>query len=132
LCVNTFWNGVASIPAVGTYTLTPTYGNTANATIVIPGTQALLAESNVRFYRKTFNLTTLAGIQATLLASVDNAIQIYINGTPVALESTLALENFADADYSRIVLNSSGPNINGGAGFQTYDAITSASASSLF
>ncbi len=132
LCTNGFWNGVGSIPANGTYTVAPVIGNAGNATTVIPGTTPLLTSSDVRFYRKTFNLTTLSGIQATLLSSVDNAVQIWINGFPVALESSLAFENFNDANFSRIVINSVGPNVNGGPGYQVYDNITAADASSLF
>jgi len=127
---SSFWNGVSSLPSSSTYTKVPVINS--YSVNVVPGTQGLFALNDVRFYKKTFNLSSISGIKATLLASVDNAVQIYINGVAVALEGSLDGANFADANYSRVVLNSTGSNVNGGVGYQSYDNITTSNASSLF
>jgi hypothetical protein len=125
------WSGVSGgLPSTSSYTQTPTVN--AYATTLVPGTDGLDAASGVRFYRKTFTLSSLTNIQATLLASVDNAVQVYINGTAVALEGDDNTQNFNDSKFSKLVLNSSGANTTGGTGYQNFDSYTSTSASSLF
>lgn len=125
------WYGVSGgLPSAGTYTLTPT--ENPYATVLVPGTYGLDAADGVRFYKQSFTLTSIANIKATILVSVDNALQIYINGTAVALENSDNQSNFNDAVYSKLVLNSSGSNSTGGSGFQDFDSYTSTNASSLF
>ena len=127
---NIVWSGVSSLPSANSYTINPTIYS--YATVVIPGTQGLFNLNDVRYYRKQFNLTSLNGIKATLQASVDNAVQIFINGTSVALEANPYVANFTDSIFHRVVINTVGSNINGGTGYQSFDDITTTNASNLF
>ncbi|MDF3077372.1 MAG: hypothetical protein K0S09_1261, partial [Sphingobacteriaceae bacterium] len=128
--VNGFWNGVSSVPDASTYTIIPTIGAYYNQ--IIPGTQGILVGDNVRFLRKTINISNASNLRVTLLASVDNDVQLFVNGTEVAVEGDLAVENFNDQVHSRVVLNENTPNQNGGTGFQPFDRITNIKASNLF
>ena len=125
-----FWPGTSNLPAVSTYTLTPTIN--AYSVTVIPGTQGMYSLNDVRFFRKTFSLSSNQDVKATFLASVDNSVQIFVNGVAVALEGHADGSNFSGTTFHRLVMNENGLNTTGGPGFDAFDQITGSSASSLF
>lgn len=125
-----YWDGADSLPLDSTYTVVPT--EEQYATTLVPGTKGLAAKDGVRYYRQTFNLSSLSGVEATFLASVDNSVQVYINKKAVALESDDNQSNFNDGKFLRLVIKSSGSNINGGTGYQSFDSYSTANASDIF
>ncbi len=130
-CQTQVWNGVSSpMPTVGSYSIAPTMY--AYSVTPIPGTMGMYGLNGVRFFRKTFNLSSVSGIKATLLAAMDNGVQIFINGVAVAYQGDMANSNFNGLVPDRVVLNSTGANVNGGVGYHSYDNITNTNASSLF
>jgi len=122
--------GVSSLPAASTFTVTPSLN--AYVTNIIPGTDALFSENNIRYFKKSFYLSSLHDINAEFLASVDNTVQIWINGVAVALERDFDMANFSDNIYHRLVLGANGINTNGGAGYQAFDVVNNVAASNLF
>ncbi len=132
-CTSGNWSGVSSsLPTLGSYSIVPTIN--AYSVTPIPGTMGLYGLNGVRFFRKTFNLTSLSGIKATLLAAMDNGVQIFINGVAVAFQGNMGTDGatFNGLNPDRVVLNSAGANVNGGTGYHFFDNITNANASSLF
>ncbi|MFT5522638.1 MAG: hypothetical protein ACI9HK_000582, partial [Pirellulaceae bacterium] len=86
-------------PAVGTFTLTPTAASqsivshidTAALTLGVVG---LVGDNNVHYYRTTFELESFNVISGTLDLAADNGAQVYVNGTLLATETTLDVENW--------------------------------------
>ncbi len=132
-CVSHIWNGVSSpMPTLNSYNKVPTI-NKYSITL-IPGTEGLFGLNGVRFFRKTFELSSLSGIKATLLAAMDNGVQIFINGVAVAYQGNMFSDgaNFNGLNPDRVILNSTGANVNGGVGYHSFDNITNANAANLF
>ena len=90
--LNEAWLGVGTLPAVGTFSLTPVadssdYDLVAGSTLIHSG-------SGVRYFRTTFNVPEFSAISADFQSSFDNSAQIFVNGNELALEGSIASENF--------------------------------------
>lgn len=121
------WPGVSSLPSVGTFTIVPTAGGLAN---VVAGSTAIYSANSIRYYRATFVLPTISDITADLQISVDNDVHIFINGQWLALEGSLAAENFSSLPHHRVFVDSNTNVVNGYSGGQAFDSTVSTFADS--
>jgi hypothetical protein len=119
------WPGwLAPLPDAATYTLTPVRG--AGHVHNVGGDAINLAAGNgIRFYRTVFSLPAFTALTADVRMSVDNDMHIFVNGNPLALEGSLLLANFADAQDHRLFVAENGAVTNGFLGGQIFDSVTS-------
>jgi hypothetical protein len=121
---NTPWPGLtaASLPGAATYTLTPVEGG--GVVTALPGAQALFSGSAVRFFRTTFTLPSFSALTLDVQANVDNDVQVFFNGTSLALEGSLDGENFG-GNPLRVFVAADGTVTNGFDGDQPFDTVAS-------
>lgn len=117
------WGGVApgSLPAVGTYTIIPTTG--AGSVTPLPDASNLFSGSGIHFFRTTFTLPAFTSLTLDLRTYVDNDINIFFNGTELALEGSLDTNNFGGADPLRLRVAANGVVSNGPPNGQPFDEV---------
>lgn len=82
-------------PGAGTFTQAVTAGpSAASGGAATLGVTALQSGSGVSYYRTTFDLSAFSSITALLSVSVDNDVAIWINGSFVGAEVSLAAANW--------------------------------------
>ncbi len=114
------WPGVTALPDESTYT-EPVLLYTDGHVNSIPGTTTIQSLEGIRFYRTEFSLPELANVFADLQMTVDNDVQIFINGHELALEGSLAGENFSGLGLGLYV---DGPNVlNGHVARNPFDSV---------
>ncbi len=97
--LGTWTAGALTLPAIGTYTLTPTtpavagINNAVNGFIGM-GAQPLAADNNVHFYRTEFFLSEFTALTAELTLAVDNGAAVFINGVEIAREESFVVDNW--------------------------------------
>lgn len=119
--------GAAGLPGVGTFTLIP--GTPCGSCSAIPGATSLFSGSNIRYFRSEFTLASFSSIAADIQLTVDNAIQIFINGNELALESDILVQNFV-APAHRIGIDTAGTVTNGFLGGDSFDTFAATFAAS--
>ncbi len=86
-------------PDASTFTLDPlptepgVIGHIHNAAGAL-GVAGLTADSNVHYYRTTFDLNHIDSISAEILLAIDNGAQVYLNGELLATETSFLVENW--------------------------------------
>jgi hypothetical protein len=104
------------LPGVGTFTeaapASPIPGGISAAANVIGVTPFGADGGNgspegIQYYRSTFNLDPFVDITASILMAVDNGAQLFINGTPIAAETSFDTANWAPP-YSSLTINADG------------------------
>ncbi|NUM35682.1 MAG: PEP-CTERM sorting domain-containing protein [Candidatus Brocadiae bacterium] len=125
---NPGWPGVSSLPALNTYTITPTVGGAHVSNV--SGATNLFSADGIRYYRSTFSLSAFTDITADFQISVDNDAQIFINGHAVALEGSLTGDNFNAAPHHRVFIASNNSVVNGYSGGQAFDWVAASFADS--
>jgi len=63
--------------------------------------------TGIQYYRSTFDLDPFVDITAGILMAVDNGAQLFINGAPIATETSFLVENWAPP-YSSLTINADG------------------------
>ncbi|MCB0533906.1 MAG: choice-of-anchor D domain-containing protein [Saprospiraceae bacterium] len=117
----------ASLPATGTFTLTPVLSSTSVPAFV-PALSAtgfrldggINTPTGVQYFRTTFNLDLTAGkvvSSAVLTTLVDNGVQVWINGQEVGQEVSYVTANWA-TPYPTLTINGDGTISN----IQKFDA----------
>jgi hypothetical protein len=116
------WPG-ATLPAASSFTLTPTNANTAAGYGIYSG-------SGVTFYRTSVLLPSFATLAVNLTAMVDNNIEIFVNGTELALYGT-DLSGFGRPLFHATVAND-GTTANGVASGSSFSYLASSFPTSLW
>lgn len=91
------WPGVAgNLPASSSFSLPVDIGQPYpwNPMDTVDGTQIFRADSGLTFFRKTFNLFYNEGVEARFTSSMDDGIEIYVNGHLLAREDDRDVSNF--------------------------------------
>ncbi len=116
------WPGSASLPSPVTYTVpTSVYTNVHVANVA--GSTSLFSGSGVRYYRTTFALPAFSSVAADVRVSVDNDVQILINGHELALVGSLDMRNFLGPPHLQTYVGADGSVINGANGGDAFDRV---------
>lgn len=117
------WYGVASLPAASTFNSPaatgPSYPN-INGRPKVEGTQNIIAENNIRFFRQQFTLFSDTAIQAEFTMYFDDNVEVYINNKRLFRQQKAQYSTFTGVPhYLRI--NDNGTVVNGGPGYDAFD-----------
>ena len=112
------WAGVSDLPSAATFTLIP--GTPCGACAAISGATSLFSGTDIRYFRSEFTLDSFSSVAADIQLTVDNAIQIFINGNELALKSDITGVNFG-APAHRIGIDAAGTVTNGFLGGDSFD-----------
>ncbi len=118
--LNANWLGVGTLPAVGTYSLTPVADSSSYD--LVAGSTMIGSGSGVRYFRTTFYVPEFSLISADFQGSFDNGAQIFVNGISLALEGTISSLNFDDGIHHRIFVDNGGSVTNGYLGGDSFDS----------
>jgi hypothetical protein len=126
------WSGAPALPATATFNQPVDVGQPYPWVSIqpIPGSQVIRSFNYIRFYRKTFTLSSLNNLSARARMSVDDDMEIYINGKLLAREGSYAQSNFKGAPHD-LHIDSSGTT-NGFNGGDAFDFVSTLSLDSLF
>ncbi len=127
------WVGAPFIPAVSTFTLPVALGQPYGypSMIVVPGSDLIDANKHITFYRKTFNLTSVAQLATRIRLSVDDDLEIFINGHLIAGEYAFNASSFQGVPHDMLI-NQAGLVTNGYNGGDTYGYVSNTSLDSIF
>lgn len=117
------WNGVmGQLPADATFTLVAEEGQPYPWFSIdsVEGAKVIKTESYVTYFRKDFNLNVDTNVRTRFRMTVDDDMEIYINGNLVASENDVMTQNFQNAPHD-IVFNVNGTVDNGNAGGDMFD-----------
>lgn len=93
---NGFWGGVALLPDASTFTDSAEVGfpKPWGGMGLAPGSLPIKSSNHIHYFSKTFGLTDTTGIDARFRMYMDDAVEIYINGTLIAREENMDWNNF--------------------------------------
>lgn len=116
------WSGASALPADSTYTLKAMEGYPYpwGGLNLVPGSQPIKADHNVRFYRKCFEVTDKMDVDARIRMFMDDGAEIYLNGHLLAREANSISDNWYGVPHD-IEFNSDGTVTNGANGNQAFD-----------
>ena len=129
-----FWGGVSSLPATSTYTLPAVEGQpySFNSIDAVTGSNVITTESNnIVYYRKEFDLTTNINVSARFRMTVDNGMEIYVNGQLIVREENISQSNFKAPSHD-VLFNANGTVDNGFMGGDLFDYTTTATMDNIF
>lgn len=123
------WVGASQLPDASTFNQTVEIGQpfSWNSLDVVSGSDPIKASNDVRFYRKTFNLSSPQGKTLEFSATMDDDMEIYINGHLIAREGSFNGDNSKFPAHKLTLSNS----IANGVGGQTFDYTASVTAESV-
>lgn len=122
------WKGVSGVfPADSTFSLVAEEGQPKawHSIDSVEGASVLKTESHVTYFRKEFSLNVDTNIMARFRTTVDDDIEIYLNGNLVAREGDRVKSNAVNAPHD-IVFNVNGTvenAYNGGDAFDYYSGV---------
>ncbi len=127
------WPGVPTVPAASTFTQPVMVGQPypwehLNS---VDGTQVISSLSGVTYYSQDFSLDTAAGLEARFRMFVDDNMEIFINGHSVAREEGMGPVYWRTVNHD-LLFDGNGGVINGNAGGDPFDAVTSADMDTIF
>ncbi len=127
------WPGVSSVPDDSTFTLPVVVGQPYPWThlYTVPGSEVISSLSGVTYYRKTFELIDPIGIEARFRMFVDDNMQIFINGTAIALEEDMGKPNWRTVNHD-LLFNGDGTYSNPNAGGDPFDAVPTGNLDTVF
>lgn len=128
------WMGVNGVlPAAGTFTDPVDVGQPFPWAHVTPvgGADPITTGHSITYFRKTFNLTTTAGIEARFRMNVDDQAEIYVNGALVARIAGMGRSNYRNPHHDARFYGA-GSVDNGYLGGDSYDFTTGTAMSSIF
>lgn len=91
------WFGASILPAEATYILAAQIGQpyVQGARLrLVPGSLPIQADNNIRFFTKTFNLSSNANLSVRLRMFMDDDAEVYLNGHMIAREENIDVQNF--------------------------------------
>lgn len=120
------WYGVNSLPHDSTYTDTIEVGmpNSWGGLTTLPGTLPILAENDIRFYRKHFGLTDTAGLELRFRMYMNDGTELYINGHLIAREGDMDPQNFKGVPHD-LFFKDDNTYDNGYLGGDSFDHVVS-------
>ncbi len=120
------WNGVnGNLPASSTYTMPAMEGQPYGFASINPVGQAKVVETgnNITYFRREFTLTEANDRDVRFRATVDDQMEIYINGTRIALINSFGRMNFKTPGHDVKFFGGQTP-VNGFMGGDMYNVVT--------
>lgn len=129
-----FWGGVnGNLPDSSTFTLSTTEGQPYSYHSIdsVPEAEVIKAPSSITYYRYTFEILDDSLLNARFRMTVDDAMEIYVNGFFIAREENTGPVNFKNPPHD-IEFQQNGTVLNGFMGGNSYDVHTNASMDDVF
>jgi hypothetical protein len=126
------WAGAPFVPASTTFTQAVEIGQPYGFITInpIPGSEVVRSHKHIRFYRKTFSLNSLSDLSTRIRMSVDDDMEIYINGHLLAGEYSFSQSSFQGVPHD-LLIDSTGA-VNGFNGGDAFGFVSGISLDSLF
>lgn len=128
------WSGVGGLlPGAASYSVMPTMGQPYPWKHINDVDQAepISTESDITYFRKTFNLSTTSGIEARFRLNVDDQAEIYVNGNLVAANYQMGRLSYKNP-YHDARFYGAGSVDNGQFGNDAYNYTTAMAMGSVF
>lgn len=127
------WPGAPFVPAASTFTLPVILGQPYGypSIVVVPGSDLIDANRHITFYRKTFNLTSVDQLATRIRLSVDDDLEIFVNGHLIAGEYAFNASSFQGVPHD-LLIDETGTIFNGYNGGDTYGFVSGVSLDSVF
>lgn len=127
------WVGAPFVPATSTFTLPVQLGQPYGypSIVLVPGSDLIDANKHVTYYRQTFNLTTLSQLATRIRMSVDDDLEIFINGNLIAGEYAFNASSFQGVPHDMFI-DQTGTVTNGYNGGDTYGYVSNTALDSIF
>ena len=129
---NGTWDHNYVLPDEGTYTL--------NAPIeqpyswgginLVPGTEPISAGGDITFFKRTFNVTNANFSSIKLAMSMDDNVDVYLNGVKLVRVETVDVMNGIGAPHE-ITYFSNGGYVNGSNGFVPFETVLTTNISGI-
>ena len=129
-----FWGGVSSLPATATYTLSAMEGQPYGFHTIdsVPGSRSIKTGNNITYFRKEFTMLDHVDIDSRFRMTVDDAMEIYINGQLIAREENVPVANRKVPGHD-LNFAAGGPVfINGFAGGDLFDFVSLVDLDTVF
>tara|TARA_R110002096_G_scaffold126532_3_gene273614 strand:+ start:38871 stop:45752 length:6882 start_codon:yes stop_codon:yes gene_type:complete len=127
------WVGAPFVPAVSTFSLPVVLGQPYGypSIVIVPGSDLINANKHVTYYRKTFNLSSISQLASRIRLSVDDDLEIFINGHLIAGEYAFNASSFQGVPHD-VLFDQAGNVTNGYNGGDTYGYVSSTPLDSIF
>ncbi len=125
------WTGVSgNLPPKSTFTSPVILGQPKSYKSIdnVPGSEVIKCENDVTFYRKTFTLTDTLNTDFFIEMTVDDDMEVYLNGNFVAREQS---HKYTNATFPSHRFHSAGNNATAKSAHESFD-MTAANTSSFF
>ncbi len=128
------WMGTNGLPADSTFTLPVDTGQPYGfrSIVRVPGSHVIKSENNIRYFRKTFDLTESDDLDARFRATFDDQVEIYVNGIKLLRENTVGANNDQLPPHDIAFDGTSKTFVNGNAGGNMYDFVGTNDLDSVF
>lgn len=125
------WGGVQTLPDKSTFTTSVELGQpySYNSIATIGTSQVIKTGSFITFFRKTFQLNGHTDFEAQLKLTVDDNVEVYLNGHLIARELNYSSTNRTSPPHHLHFPTDEAP-VNGYQNGDSFDHITSSSISS--
>ena len=129
-----FWGGVASLPATATYTLPAMAGQPYGFHTIdsVPGAVNIKTDNNITYFRKEFTLLDNVGVDSRFRMTVDDGMEIYINGKLIAREENVPVANRKLPGHDLNFVLGGPVFVNGFAGGDPFDFVSTIDLDTVF
>ncbi len=129
-----FWGGVSSLPATGTYTLSAMEGQPYGFHSIdsVPGAKSIKTDNNITYFRKEFTMLDNIDVDSRLRMTVDDGMEIYINGQLIAREENVPVGNRKVPGHDLNFVAGGPVFVNGFAGGDPFDFVSTVDLDTVF
>lgn len=129
-----FWGGVSSLPATATYTLNAMEGQPYGFHSIdsVPGARTIKTENNITYFRKEFTMLDNTGVDSRFRMTVDDGMEIYINGKLIAREENVPVGNRKLPGHDLNFVAGGPVFVNGFAGGDPFDFVSAVDLDTVF
>ncbi len=127
------WSGTKGLPDDSTFTLPVEIGQPYSFASIeaVDGSQVIKSENNIRYFRKTFELSENQDVRARFRSTFDDQVEIYVNGTKLLRENSIGRANWKLPPHD-ILFMENGTAANGNAGGQMFDFVGATDLDTVF
>lgn len=127
------WAGAPFVPSSSTFTLPVELGQPYGYPSIpaVPGSEVVISEKHITYYRKTFPLTSLNQLGTRIRLSVDDDIEVYVNGHLLAAEYSFSQSSFQGMPHD-LLIDTLGNATNGYNGGDQFGYVSTTPLDSIF
>ncbi len=127
------WNGASALPPTSTYTLPAMEGQPYSFPTIDPvdSTKVIKTDNNITFFRKEFELTDSANLDARFRMTGDDGFEIYINQVLIARENNSGPMNMQVPAHDLKYTAGISP-VNGFMGGDMFDVVSATNLNGVF